>query len=201
VGDLSIVGMTSISPKALITIGVVAAAATLILVLVLVGMIPLLPSPPTPGTCGSVIECGMEFGMGNPVAGTCPLGGSLAKTGCFSGDFVYHLTIEYSGITFGEVLFHVASANGTVYVATGGEPGFSILNSTGAVAAHYRAHGGMMNMTSGWIYASGTGPSSSLGSDYTTLIDMGTIDPQSQGYFVFAVGTGAFSGTSDVSLP
>jgi hypothetical protein len=143
----------------------------------------------------------MGFAVGNPLAGTCPLGGSLAKTGCFSGDFVYSLTIEYSGITFGEILFHVDSANGTVCVATRGESGFSILNSAGAVAAHYRAHAGVMNMTSGWTYASGTGPSTSLGTDYPILIDVGTVDPQSQGYFFIAVGTGAFSGTSGVALP
>ena len=194
------VGMAGVSRTSLAAVGGVAAVATLLLLLVLWGTIPVLQSPPQPGSCGEIIGCG-TFAAGNPRLGVCPLGGTIATTGCFVGDFVYNLAIETADTTFGGELFHVETPNETVYIATGGESGFSILDSAGAVAAYYPAADGTMNMTSGWIYRSGASASTILGSTYTILVDMGTVDPLGQGYTFVAVGTGGSSGTAALALP
>jgi len=184
--------MSATPRESLIAAGAVATAATLLLVLVLTTQ-----SPGEPNTCCP----GVEFALGDPVPGTCPSAGTFATTGCLAGDFVYTIAIAGSVVTFGNVLFHIETLGGTVYVATGGEPGFSILNSTGVIATQYTAPGGVMAMTSGWTYSAGTNASTLLTSLYTILLDMGTLDPHGQGYSFVALGTGSFSGTTVVALP
>jgi len=181
-------------------VGAISTLGTLLLILVLTGVIPLLPTQAPPSTC-SALECGLRFAVGNPIAGTCAAGGSFATRGCIAGDFVYNLTIETSSITFGEVLFHVETQNDTLYFATGPYSGFAILNSTGSLVAHYQTVGGVMNMTVGWNYVAGTTASTTLSDIYSIVVDVGTANPHGQGYDFVALGTGSFSGSASVVLP
>lgn len=191
--------MTGVSPKSLAFVGAVSAVGTLILVLVLVGVVPLLPQEQV-GICAGCPP-GPTFVAGNPVAGKCPSGGTFATRGCIAGDFVYNLTIETSTVTFGEVRFHIETPNDTIYVATGSYSGFSLVNFTGLVVAHYEALGGVMNMTAGWNYVAGTTASTPLSDIYSIVVDVGTADPHGQGNDFVALGTGSFSGSTIVVLP
>lgn len=111
------------------------------------------------------------------MAGNCKTGGTFADSGCSAGDYTYNLTVETSDVTFGSVVFWVENPNGSVFVATGGTPGFSVLNSTGVIVAQYASVGGVMSMGSGWTYTDGTHSSTPLTSLHTILIDMGTANP------------------------
>ncbi|MGA8604529.1 MAG: hypothetical protein WB788_05645 [Thermoplasmata archaeon] len=186
--------MTAVSRRSLKIVGVAAAIGTLLLVL---GLTLYYPAPVRFCAC----PIGPEFVVGNPAAGVCPSAGTFATTGCLAGDFVYNLTIEASTFNFGNVLFHVTSRNGTVVVATGGQPGFSILHTGGAVAADFPAPGGVLAMTSGWSYAPRTNSSTPLTSLYSILVDMGTSNPVERGYSFVEVGTGGAVGSSTLALP
>ncbi len=193
--------MTGVSPKSRAIVGAVATVGTLILVLVLTGVFPLLPAQ-TAGVGEGCLSCrDGQFIAGNPVLGTCPSGGTFASAGCSAGEFVYTLTVESSFATFGQVLFHIEASNGTVYVAIGGESGFSILSSTGAVVAQYPAANGLMSMKSGWSYAVGITATTPLTSLYAVLVDMGAPNPHGQGYTFVDVSTGNYTGSSSVMLP
>jgi hypothetical protein len=191
--------MAGVSPKSQAIVGAVAAAGTLILVLILVVTIPLLSQQTSHvSTC----PCnGPLFSLGNPLAGTCPSGGTISTRGCFSGDYVNNLTVESSTMTFGAVRFYVETPNGTALIASGDHSGFAILSLAGSVVAYYETSVGVMNMTSGWIYADGVNSSTPLTTIYTVVVDMGTMNPQGQGYTLVAVWTNSYSGVSPIALP
>jgi len=190
--------MTGVSRKGLVVVGAVAAAGTLSLVLVLTGVLPLLPQPEG-GVCAGCPP-GPTFVVGNPLSSSCPSGGTFAATGCSTGEFVYDLTIETSTVTFGDVLFHIETPNGTVYVATGGPSGFSVLNLREAIVAQYSAPGGEMSMNAGWTYATEVNATTPLTSLYTVLVDMGTTNPEGQGYSFVSEISGSIPGTSILPL-
>ncbi len=186
--------MTAVPRGKAAVVIVVATIATLFLAL-------FLTAQPSGGVCNG---CGIgepPFSVGNPIAGNCPSGGTFATRGCVSGDFTYNLTIETSSIRFGEVLFHIDTADSNVYVATGPYSGFSILTLSGSLAAHYQTVGGVMNMTSGWIYVGGFSALTPLSSVYTIVVDVGTVNPHGQGLAFAAVGTGSYSWTAILTLP
>jgi hypothetical protein len=191
--------MAGVSSKSQAVVGAIATVGTLLLVLVLVGVVPLLPQEQV-GICAGCPP-GPTFVAGNPSVGICPSGGTFATRGCLAGDFVYNLTIETSTITFGEVLFHIETANNTVYAATGSYSGFSILTSTGLVAAHYQTVGGSMNMTTRWTYVAGTNATTPLTSLYTLVLDMGAKNPRGLGLSFVAMVTGAIPETAILPLP
>jgi hypothetical protein len=193
-------------PKSLKIVGAGGMAAILLLGLVLVGVIPLPHTefescagcPPCP-TCSPP-----PIGLGTPLASTCTSNETFAATGCSPGEYVYRIAIEYSSLTFGGVRFNIETAAGTVYVATTGEAGFSMLYLGGQVAAQYSARGGVMSMTSDWkyTYPTVTNDSTPLNGDlFTILIDMGTMNPHGQGYVFVPVPPGAYTGTANVTLP
>ena len=191
--------MMETPPKSLIAVGVGGLAAILILMLVLAGVLALLPQQ-TLRVCAGCPP-GSEFAVGNPVVGVCAAGGTFATRGCVNGEFVYNLTVEASFVSFGDVLFHIETQNGTVVIATGSESGFSVLNAEGAVVAQFAAPGGEMSMNQGWTFATGTNASTPLTNLYTILVDMGTLDPLDRGYSFVATGTGTFTGTTILPLP
>ncbi|MGP8076421.1 MAG: hypothetical protein ACLP8Y_06805 [Thermoplasmata archaeon] len=190
-------GGSGISVRGVKVVAVVGAVAIILLLSVALVLPQLQPG----GVCSG---CGLPylgFVEGNPVAGTCPGGGRVTTSGCLAGDYVYNLSIEGSIITFGEVLFHIDTATGTVYVASGNYSGFAILNATGSMAAHYQAESGVMNMTSGWDYANGVESSTPLTTMYNIVVDFGTINPHGQGYTFVAVWTDSYSGSTPIALP
>ena len=142
-----------------------------------------------------------EFVLGFPILATCPAGYTFAVNGCLAGDFVYAIPVAGSVVTFGDVLFHVGTRNATVYVATGGALGFSILNATSAIAAQYSAPGGAMSMTANWTFSDGTDASTPLSALFSIQVDMGSLDPYGQGYSFVVLVTGGASGSVSVSLP
>ena len=126
----------------------------------------------------------------------------MAAEGCSGGDFDYAVRIESSSIEFGQVVFQVSTSNGSVYVATGGEPGFSVLNGSGGVLAHWLAPEGKMSMNGGWSYSPGVTGSTPLLNFDTIEVDMGATNPEDQGYTLTGVGTGEISGsTAAINLP
>jgi hypothetical protein len=171
----------------------------LLVVLVLIGVIPFLTPPP--GKQCTALECGGAiFVLGTPVAGTCPAGGNFGTTGCAAGDFVYALTIEESNNEFGVFSFEILDSSGAVLVVTGGDPGFSIINHTGVVSADYLASGGVLNMTSGWIYSSGISASTPLSNLYSVRVDMGFANPHGMGD-TFSARSTAGGGLARLALP
>ena len=182
--------------KGVAVAGTIALGAMLAFVLI----VPVLP---VPGGLGcQAIDCGgPRFSVGNPVLGICPVGATFAAAGCLAGDYAYHLTIEQSSLSFGQVLFHVATFSGSIYVATGGSPGFAIVTALGAAVATWTPAYGAMSMSSGWTYAPGTEASTPLTSIFSALVDVGTLNPQGQGYTFVALGTNGYSGSSSVALP
>ncbi|MGA8709991.1 MAG: hypothetical protein WB786_02025 [Thermoplasmata archaeon] len=192
--------MTELPSKSLIWVGVAATVGTLLLILLLVGVVPLLPQEQV-GVCEGCPPPGPTFVAGNPSAGTCPSGGMFDARGCVAGDFVYTLTIETSTVTFGDVRFHIETANDAIYVATGAHSGFSILNSSGSVVADYQTRGGPMNMTLTWSYTAGTNAAVPLTSLYTIDLDMGTTNPHGQGYSFIGVVSGRIPETTVLPLP
>ncbi|MGA8711246.1 MAG: hypothetical protein WB786_08500 [Thermoplasmata archaeon] len=186
--------VTGISRRGLKIVGVGAAVGTLILVLVLT-----IPWSAQPGICSCPI--GSAFSVGNPVASVCASGATFSTTGCLAGDFTYNLTIESSTVTFGSVLFHVATPSGAVYVATGGEPGFSIHGSNWAIVAQYATTGGAMAMTSGWTYFGGVNASTPLTSQDSILVDVGIVNPAHQGYLFATDCIESCSVSGPIALP
>jgi len=193
--------VTELSGKDLAIVGGGSTVAAIILVLILTGTTPLFQSTSGPpsgcGLCGAP-----PFSIGNAIAVTCPPQGSFIANGCSAGDYVYNVTIESSSIQFGEVVFKVTSSSGAPYVATGGTPGFSILNESGKMSARWSATDGNMTMSGGWSYSQGTTSSTQLNSLYALEVDMGTVNPHDLGYNFEAIGLGRFSGsTAIVGLP
>jgi hypothetical protein len=190
--------MTGVSRKSLVVVGAVAAAGTISLVLVLTGALPFLPQSEFRVCAGC--PPGPTFVVGNPSSSSCPSGGTFVTTGCSPGEFVYDLTIETSTVTFGDVLFHIETTNGTVYVATGGPAGFSMLDLRGVIVAQYSAPGGEMLMSSGWTYGAGDNATTPLTSLYTVLVDMGTTNPVGRGYSFVSEISGDIPGMSILPL-
>lgn len=175
-------------------------AAICIVAVILVSVaLFLLSAPSIAPACSCPI--GVGFTVGDPIAETCPPAATFAGAGCSAGDFVYSVTIESSIVNFGDVRFHVETAAGSVYVATGGEPGFSVLTPSGMVAAQYSASSGEMSMGTGWAYTTGIDSSTALSYLDHVLVDMGTVSPQGQGYVLVAVNSGSQPGLGALALP
>jgi hypothetical protein len=149
----------------------------------------------------TALECAPMLGIGSPTLSLCPAGTAFPVDGCSAGDFAYRLTVESADIPFGEIRCNVTTNTGSAYVATAGQSGFTIENATGAVVAQYSAYGGPMTMTSTWTYRLGSSATTVLTSLYTVLVDVGSANPHDHGYVFHAVGTGAWSGTTSLSLP
>jgi len=153
--------------------------------------------PPPPPSCA----CGVPFTVGNAILSSCPSGATFAAQGCVTGDFVYTLNFESSTKTFGEVQLRIRDANGSPYMATGGDSGFSIINLTGKISAQWSWTGGNMTMESGSSYLDGTNASTPLTNLYTLEVDMGVVNPLGKGYSITAILDGGMAGTSSTSLP
>ncbi|MGP8159041.1 MAG: hypothetical protein ACLPWO_05485 [Thermoplasmata archaeon] len=155
------------------------------------------------GTGHGSTPIGSAFAVGNPIFSTCAAGATFAANGCLAGDFTYALTIEASAVTFGDVLFEVSTAVGTIYTLAG-PGGFSVEGITGTVEASYAVGASsLLVMTTGFTYfGSGVSPSTPLTSVDTILIDMGTVNTAGMGLTFTVLGTGSFSGTTaPLSLP
>ncbi|HTS32532.1 MAG TPA: type IV pilin N-terminal domain-containing protein [Thermoplasmata archaeon] len=147
---------------------------------------------------------GSAFAAGNVRSGTCA-SGTVATTGCKSGDFVETLTIEQSTVTFGSVLFEVISqSTGNAYACPTGTSNcaFSIVN-TGGTAVAWTANiagGAALVMTAGFPtanYGGGTSSGSSLSAGlYTITIDLNTGGATGQGIAFVVIGQGSYSGTT-----
>jgi hypothetical protein len=184
----------------------VVGAAAAMLLLVVIALVISFPEPAGIG-CSS-ITCRPSFIAGNPSAATLCTGASAPTVGCLAAtDYFYTLSIETSTFTFGEVLFKVVQPEGSVYAATT-HGAFAILNASGHIVAAFNLTAGgplAMSVSAGWSYftsSTGVSSSSSLDSLYTIVIDMGSVNPTSQGYTFVAVGTGGYSGmTTPLALP
>src|SRR5580658_1465041 len=157
-------------------------------------------SPTVGGCCG---PHGVGFAVGNPTLLLCGAMNIPFQNGCRAGDHLYDLTVESSPLEMGNVAFRVQTSAGTVDIVTGGDPGFGILNSTGAMAASWTSLNGSMAMpTSAWTYSIGVAATTPLTNLYTIVVDLGSADPMGQGLTFSAVGVGSYSGTtSALALP
>lgn len=156
------------------------------------------------GTTHSSSPIGTAFTAGNPVARTCPSGGTVATTGCIAGDYTYTLTVESSAVNFSSVLFKVDTSTGAVFTNTG-EASFALMNISGGIAAYstFSAGAGLFMPTT-WANYQGTATAATpLTNLYTIVIDIGqSASTAGQGLTFVVVGTGAYSGTtSPVTLP
>jgi hypothetical protein len=174
-------GLTTTHPALAIVVLLVIVAATSL------GFALAFPVSRTPST-----PTGLQppFAVGNAVEGVCAAGGSFPTTGCFAGDFEYALTIEESNLRFGTVSFRVETDSGAIYQSTGGQPGFSILNATGVVAAYSIAGASGMLTSAGWTYVGAPTATTSLGTLYSIVVDMGTANPAGMSLTFWVYGTG-----------
>ena len=174
-------GQGRVAPRTVpIVVGSVCAAGMLLIVLVVTGLVPLF-APPPHESC-TALECGDAVVVGNPVMQRCPSDGSWATTGCSAGDYLFLVAIQSSSLTYGEVSLKVVNATLGVVVAATGDPGFAIVNSTGAVTAAYPVPGGVMSMNADWTYAAAATASTLLTNLDSLVLDMGLSEPQGQGY-------------------
>jgi len=152
--------------------------------------------------CPGASAIGNGFKAGNPTLGQCPGGDTFAANGCDGPTHSYYqIRIVASSVTFGEVWLQVLGTNGAPYVAPGGL-GFSVLSQGGVVLAQYGTTGGILAMTSGWMYAPGISNATALSTACSLAIDMGTGNPAEQGLGFVAFGTGSYSGTTaTLALP
>jgi hypothetical protein len=184
-------------PRELLLMTVVVATAALILAAAIL-LTP--PAPPALDT-GPTGPHGVT--VGNPILGICGQGTPSQAPSCLSGDYLYTLTVESSTEEFENVAFRVQTASSSVYSASGGEPGFAILNSNGTIAAAWSSMNGSLFMAaSDWNYSDGVAPSTPMTNLFSIVVDMGRADPMGQGYTFVLIGTGSYSGTSSpLSLP
>lgn len=157
---------------------------------------------------------GFAFAASHPVSGMCAPGsrqtiGAAAITGgCKSGDFVYRLNVEESTVDFGNVIFEVKTASGSVYGAGSATASFAVLDSGSHVAA-ISLTGVTIAMTTTWnsYGLTSTAPTykstTPLTDLFTIVIDSGSAKSTSgQGLTFVVIGTGSYSGaTAPVSLP
>jgi hypothetical protein len=183
-----------------IGLGSVVVIVGLLAILVATGVLPLFRTQQSPQPCPPCTPPPLAIGPALP--GTCAGASTFAVNGCAGGEFTYSLVIESSVIQLEDILFHVEISAGGNYFATG-TSGFSILDVAGSVLAQYGATGGLMAMSVGWEnYAAGITPTTILLTTDTLLIDMGTANPHSQGYLVFANLTAPYTGyTETEELP
>jgi hypothetical protein len=141
--------------------------------------------------------------VGNPTDSTCTSASAAAGACVTPGDWIYHLTIETSTITFGSVLFKVTNWTGAVF-HNPGEGSFALVGSTGSAAAWTQLPSGGLAMQSSWAqYVTGNSSSSPLTNLFTLVIDTGQAAPTTgMGLSLVAVGTGDLHGESSaISLP
>jgi len=195
--------------------GVSPIIATILLVaitVVLAAVLYVLISGLTGGGVGSK-PIGTAFNAGNALLTSPTTAAAFTATGCLGGastvgHWCYVLTVESSTVNFGQVLFEVKTASGTIATATAAG-GFSVLNIAGTVVAQYAVGaGGGLAMSSGFTFPGGVvSTTSPLNSLYTLVVDLGLVtgagtSPAGTGLTFVALGTGGFSGTtSPVSLP
>ncbi|HYA54135.1 MAG TPA: hypothetical protein VEG42_00855 [Thermoplasmata archaeon] len=138
---------------------------------------------------------GIGFAATEPRLVTCPRNSTYPTSGCFSGDYVYNLTIFDSTVTFENVEFEVTNSTGNV-VWLFSEGGFSVINETGTVQASSTpsVH---LGMTGPWnTYASWVTGSSPLTSRCDILIDMGVGNPAGAHLSFLAIGLDGYTGTT-----
>jgi hypothetical protein len=146
---------------------------------------------------------GSEFFTGYPGLSICPAGETYAADGCQGGDYTYSLNIEdaQSQVTFGRVLFGAEMANGTSINLGPAEGGFAVLNGTGSLLAE-SAPSHHLSMAA-WSFPIGS-PATSvtpLTGTEEILIDVGTADPEGNGYQFVATGQGQLTGSWAIDLP
>jgi len=191
--------------------GVSPIIATILLVaitVVLAAVLYVLISGLSSGGVGSK-PIGSAFSAGNPTTASKCGAGTYLLNGCLTNDYVYVLTVETTGATFGNVLFEVKTTSGSIY-AGGGVGGFTVLTVSGGIAAQGpTAANAAIAMTStfstfGGVICNGAqcGPSTPWSSIYTIMIDTGTANPSGLGLTFVAIGTAGYSGTtSPLGLP
>lgn len=144
------------------------------------------------------------FVVTNPVLSMCPSGSTFATNGCSAGDYTYSISITTSYLWFFPTGFWLDEASGSVYYATG-DGGFSVLTSSGSVAAQtaVAAQTPMAMPHSFTTFGSGVSGISTISTSDTILIDMGTLDPAGMGLTFEANGpSDAFTGnTPPLTLP
>lgn len=180
----------ALSEEAQRLVVILAVAVSLTAVVVSVALVPSAETTACP-----VLECGPWFAVGNPVGPDLCSGPSVLAVGCISpNDYIYTISIEASSVQFGQVLFNVTNSSGfTISVHPSG--GFTIVNASGrAFAAFDLEAGGPLKVPteSGWTYfttATGISAHSLLGSEYSIVVDMGTLDPVGQGDNFVATAT------------
>jgi flagellin-like protein len=196
--------------------GVSPIIATILLVaitVVLAAVLYVLISGLTGGGVGSK-PIGSAFSAGSPISGKCITGDTYALVtmttttyGCLAGDYIYTLTVETTGAAFGNVLFEVKTATGTIDT-TAGANGFTVLTIGSLVAAQSPAYttlamtGPFSTYNTGSVCNTNTCTTSTPWSSiYTIMIDMGTVNPVGTGLTFVAVGTAGYSGTTSLALP
>lgn len=154
------------------------------------------------------VPIGSAFSAGAPVSSICPAAYTYAANGCKAADYIYTLTVETTGATFGSVLFEVKTSSGAIDVAAS-VGGFSVMTISSVVAAQMTTASTTLGMTATFGTYGGAGvcngatcsASTPWSSIYTIIIDMGTGNPVGTGLSFEAIGTAGYSGTTSLSLP
>jgi len=181
--------------RLVVTLAVVACVTAVVVFVALV--------PPAKTTACPEPQCGPTFVVENPTGPNLCSGSSAPPAGCVSSnDYIYTISIEASSVDFGQVLFDVTNSSGSTIIAhpTGG---FTIVNASGrAVAVFDLEAGGPLDVPteSNWTYftaATGVSAQSLLGTEYSIVVDMGSLDPAGRGDSF--VATGPMSGAGFVA--
>jgi len=184
----------------------VAVTCLVVTVVVVSAVVWGLVSRPPPPECGGT-ECGVDFEIGNPVGPYRCDGVGAPTVGCVAGgDYVYQVTIETAFVPFGDILFRVVLANGSVDFADS-HGGFNILDAAGAtVAAFNLSESGSLAVpnASAWTYftaTTGISAQSPLTNIYSLIVDVGTTSTAGQGDILQATDPSAGPGSLSLGLP
>jgi flagellin-like protein len=144
---------------------------------------------------------GTAFGFGTP---TLSQGAALATfPPCKAADYCYAIGIASSstGVTAANIQFQVQTSSGTVY-SIAGAGGASIVDIGGAVVVKAAVVAGPYSVTT-WTAGGGayTSTTTQLQTSMTIWVDLGTANPTGQGLVLVALGTGSYSGQTQVNLP
>lgn len=123
--------------------------------------------------------------LGNATRGLCPAGDSFIVRGCFGGDYTYSLKVRTSYLSYDGIVFQVLQRTEPTpaYYNVTGPGGFSVLTTTGAMAAETEVPSGEpLLMGQGFSrYGLNINFTDLIAPNETILLDMGTASPSGLG--------------------
>lgn len=148
------------------------------------------------GTPGSM-PIGTSLYLSNATLARCGGSSSFAAQGCAADHYSFSVSVTNASLDLSEFGLRIINGSHGVWTSVGAD-GFSILSAANQVIAQCTVSGGVMSMSSGWVYQNGAASGTPLTSSDRILIDVGPDNPVGVPLYLVAFGVSgtAYSGTT-----